>query len=141
MDELSGTVLGQAGGHIGDRAGWIPERVDGEESAIERLLEPEESAQRRIVHIDDAQVAAAQQLRDVATEVDRRAVREDAMPAHPDAKPFPRAAVSTVTRHEITGVHGLFITGIAMTQDRGDTLGALREVDDIGRKAQVGTTR
>ena len=48
-------------GNIGDRVRRIAERVDGQKAAVERLLEPEEPAQRRVDHVDHAEIAAAQQ--------------------------------------------------------------------------------
>src|SRR6267142_1287857 len=97
-NELPATFLGKAGGYVRYRVFRIAQRVDGEKTRIERLLKAEETAQRWIRDVDDAEIPAAQERRDISAEVDCDAVRKSSAAPHGDAQAFAHSAVRAIRR-------------------------------------------
>src|SRR5712664_2962210 len=86
-------------GYVRYRVFRIAQRVDGEKTRIERLLKAEETAQRWIRDVDDAEIPAAQERRDISAEVDCDAVRKSSAAPHGDAQAFAHSAVRAIRRH------------------------------------------
>ena len=116
----------------------IADRIDGEEPAVERLLDPEETAQRRMVDVDDAQVAAAEQPGDVGAEIDRHAAREHAAPLHADAERVAHTAVGAVGRHHVLRVDVVGLFGVAVADHRVHVVRVLLKRHQVGGEPQLG---
>ena len=111
-------------------------RVDDEEAVAAAAVDPEEPAQLRVVHVDDALVAVAQQLGAVGAEVDGDAARELRMAAHADAQPRAHRAAIAVRGDDVARAHLALVPGVEVAQrDRravvvlihGDRLGAVAD--------------
>ena len=120
------------------RLARVAQRVDGQEPRRARLVEAEEPAQAVVEDVDHALVAALEQLRAVGTEVDRRAVRQQAVAVHPDAEPLAHRAARAVGGDDVAGAHGAIRAGLQIAQDRGDAVAVVVERDDQRRVAQPG---
>ena len=114
----------------------LTHRVDDEEAVAAAAVDPEEPAQLRVVHVDDALVAVAQQLGAVGAEVDGDAARELRMAAHADAQPRARRAAIAVRGDDVARAHLALVPGVEVAQrDRravvvlidGDRLGAVAD--------------
>ena len=79
----------------------IADCIHDQESGLAILVEPEESAEFRIVDVDDADRLAEHLRREIGLEIDRDAVGENAAAVERDAKQFAHLAVRAVGADEI----------------------------------------
>ncbi len=133
---LHGHVLADA---VVPRAVRLGRREHREEPRVAGEREAEEPGQLRVVDVDDAEVAAGEQVVDVALEVDREAVGKAAVPGHRDPELPPHAAVRAVRGDEVVGDDDLFLTALAPAEHRPHVVSALVERDEVGAEQVLGT--
>src|SRR5438874_1684370 len=93
----------------------IAHGVYRKKSPIKRLLNADESAQRRIQHIDHAKIAATQQAAHVSPEIYGDALGKCPATPHGDAQRLAHAAMRAIARHHILGPYTRGLPAIAMT--------------------------
>ena len=95
-------------------------------------VQPEEAAKLRVVHVDDALVAVAQQRRAVGAEVDRDAPRELPVALHRDPETRARRAAVAVGGDDVAGAHRSFVAVVEVAQRGGHAVVVLLEPGDLG---------
>src|SRR6185295_11649857 len=86
------------------------------------------------IRIDHSPELAIQELAQVCTEIDRDALRQCAVPAHPDSQTLADSAVRTIGCDQVLSAHSLCLARVAMANDRCNTILILLERDALGRK-------
>jgi hypothetical protein len=130
---LQRSLLGQPRLHVDRRVlrDVLTHRVDDEEAVGRGPVEPEEPAQLRIVHVEHALVAIAQQLGAVGAEVDRDASRELSVAAHGDPQPSAHRAPIAVRGDDVPRSDLTLVAGAEVAKLDRHTVVVLRKADRL----------
>ena len=113
--------------------------IDREKAFLSCAVETEKPAQRAVVHVEDARVALLQERRAVRLEVDRDAVRQDAVAVHLDAEALAHAAAVAVRRNHVIRAHLALRAAIEIAEHGTHAGGVLLERRELRAIAQLRT--
>ena len=113
-------------------------REDRQETCIPGDRESEECEQPRLVHVDDAEIAVADQRAQVGLEVDGHAVGKAAAAGHADAELPAHEAVGSVGRDQVAGTHPSLRPAVARAQHGDDARIVLLEARHLRRIVVLG---